>query len=66
MGLRGNPHSTPPQWCLDQAEALTNDIMGHADANHNGVLDRSRVQSATVAPLLYEEMRSQGFQAPRV
>jgi hypothetical protein len=64
MGIRGNPSYTPPEWCIDQAEALTDDIMSHADTNHDGVLDEAEF-SRHVAPLLYGEMRSQGFAAPK-
>ena len=65
LGIRGSPSYSPPKWCVDQAEALTDDIMSHADVNHDGVLDEVEF-SRHVAPLLYEEMRSQGFAAPRV
>ena len=65
LGIRGNPGYSPPQWCLDQAESLTDDIMASADTNHDGVLDEAEF-SKTVAPLIYEEMRAQGFQPPRV
>ena len=63
LGIRGDPSYTPPQWCFDQAEDVTNDIMERADANHDGVLDESEF-SKYVAPLIYQEMCDQGFKAP--
>ena len=63
LGIRGDPGYTPPQWCYDQAEAVTSDIMELADANSDGVLDEHEF-SKHVAPLIYAEMRDQGFSAP--
>merc|ERR1711951_140688 len=62
LGIRGDPGYTPPQWCFDQAEDVTNDIMDLADANSDGVLDEHEF-SKHVAPLIYAEMRDQGFSA---
>ena len=63
LGIRADPGYMPPQWCFDQAADIANDIFESADANHDGVLDEKEF-ARHVAPLIYEEMRQQGFAAP--
>ena len=50
LGLRADPSFTPPQWCIDQAEELTDDIFLAADQNMDGVLSEDEFRCEASLP----------------